>query len=195
MFFEQVFPLKIHCDFQDVVYVVGCAAFVLVCDHMFQGKRMEKIEFEDNLNYNNSYEKCYLRVTGMTCASCVSNIERGLSKLEGVHGVLVALLSQKAEIKYDPAFLLPQQLANFLSDMGYPSTVIDQLDGLQEGEVELRIEGMTCSSCVHTIESNIKKLPGIKRAVVSLSTQKGIKYYDQLALEWPNTLFNSRPND
>ena len=29
------------------------------------------------------YEKCYLKVTGMTCASCVNTIEKNLIKVKG----------------------------------------------------------------------------------------------------------------
>ena len=28
-------------------------------------------------------ERCYIKVTGMTCSSCVGNVERHVSKMEG----------------------------------------------------------------------------------------------------------------
>lgn len=37
---------------------------------------------------------------------------------------------------------------------------------------------MTCSSCVNKIESNVLKLKGVQKAVVALTTQKGIITYD-----------------
>lgn len=36
-----------------------------------------------------------------------------------------------------------------------------------------QIRGMTCSSCVHTIESNISKRNGLISASVALATSKG----------------------
>ena len=30
------------------------------------------------------FEKCYLKVTGMTCASCVATIEKNIGKIEGL---------------------------------------------------------------------------------------------------------------
>lgn len=33
---------------------------------------------------NNQPQKCILQITGMTCASCVSNIERNLKKKDGM---------------------------------------------------------------------------------------------------------------
>lgn len=44
--------------------------------------------------------------------------------------------------------------------------------------MNLRIEGMTCSSCVHSIETHLIKMHGVKSAVVTLSTQKGKITYD-----------------
>ena len=52
-----------------------------------------------------------------------------------------------------------------------PSTVLEAPPG--RGEVELSIRGMTCSSCVHLIESSVLKMKGITAASVALSTEKG----------------------
>lgn len=41
-----------------------------------------------------------------------------------------------------------------------------------------KIEGMTCSSCVAKIETNLKKLPGIKSVSVVLLTNRGRIEYD-----------------
>ena len=41
-----------------------------------------------------------------------------------------------------------------------------------------QITGMTCSSCVHKIESQIKKQKGILTAQVALATEKGKFTYD-----------------
>lgn len=38
--------------------------------------------------------------------------------------------------------------------------------------------GMTCSSCVYAIESNIMKMKGMKSAVVALATERGKFQFD-----------------
>ncbi|XP_061164353.1 copper-transporting ATPase 1-like [Saccostrea echinata] len=123
-------------------------------------------------NPDDDLEKCFLRVTGMTCASCVATIEKNLLKVEGIHSCLVALMAQKAEVKYDPAYLLPSQIAAKISSLGFEATVLEN-EGFGQGVVELLITGMTCSSCVHMIESSILKKPGVLTASVALSTCKG----------------------
>ena len=42
----------------------------------------------------------------------------------------------------------------------------------------LQITGMTCSSCVHLIESNLIKRKGILKASVALATSSGRFVYD-----------------
>ena len=135
-----------------------------------------KIPDSPILQENKELEKCFLRVQGMTCASCVAAIERHAKKLDGVENVLVALMAAKAEVEYDPAKILPDQIANSISDLGFPTSVID--DVASSGEVELEINGMTCASCVHLIESTLIKNKGIISATVALSTKRGKIKFD-----------------
>ncbi|GBN04455.1 Copper-transporting ATPase 1 [Araneus ventricosus] len=132
---------------------------------------------EVQLDVDNDLEKCFIRVNGMTCASCVAAIERNVIKVEGVHRVLVGLMAQKAEVKYDPAYVLPSNIAAAITDLGYPSTVLDDAS-TEYGELNLHIGGMTCSSCVHKIETIVGKIPGILSVSVALATQQGHFKFD-----------------
>lgn len=122
-------------------------------------------------------EKCFLRVTGMTCSSCVAAIEKQLFKVKGVKFALVALLAQKAEVRFDPALVVPSQLVELINDMGFEASLLEESHSLH-GEAEFVIRGMTCASCVHAIETNVCKLPGVASASVSLATQKGRFFFD-----------------
>ncbi|NXE46868.1 ATP7B ATPase, partial [Casuarius casuarius] len=122
-------------------------------------------------------EKCFLQITGMTCASCVSTIERNLQKEDGIVSVLVALMAGKAEIKYKPKFIQPLEIAQLIQNLGFEATVIEDHTET-EGNVELLITGMTCASCVHNIESRLMRTNGIFYASVALATCKAHVQFD-----------------
>ncbi|NWX12080.1 ATP7B ATPase, partial [Aegotheles bennettii] len=122
-------------------------------------------------------EKCFLQITGMTCASCVSTIERNLQKEDGIVSVLVALMAGKAEIKYKPEFIQPLEIAQLIQNLGFEATVIED-HAETEGNVELFISGMTCASCVHNIESKLMRTNGIFYASVALATCKAHIQFD-----------------
>uniref|UniRef100_A0A8C3RRU4 Copper-transporting ATPase 1 n=1 Tax=Chelydra serpentina TaxID=8475 RepID=A0A8C3RRU4_CHESE len=120
--------------------------------------------------------KCYIHVTGMTCASCVANIERNLRREDGICSVLVALMAGKAEVRYDPAIIQPSVIADLIREMGFGATVMENYDG--DGILELIVRGMTCASCVHKIESTLMKTKGVLYSSVALATNKAHIKYD-----------------
>ncbi|XP_036030945.1 copper-transporting ATPase 1 isoform X2 [Onychomys torridus] len=123
------------------------------------------------------HSKCYIQVSGMTCASCVANIERNLRREEGIYSVLVALMAGKAEVRYNPAVIQPPVIAEFIRELGFGATVIENAEE-GDGVLELVVRGMTCASCVHKIESTLTKHKGIFYCSVALATNKAHIKYD-----------------
>ncbi|XP_043314328.1 copper-transporting ATPase 1 isoform X2 [Cervus canadensis] len=121
--------------------------------------------------------KCYIQITGMTCASCVANIERNLRREEGIYSVLVALMAGKAEVRYNPAVIQPPVIAELIRELGFGAIVIENADE-GDGVLELVVRGMTCASCVHKIESTLTKHRGIFYCSVALATNKAHIKYD-----------------
>ncbi|XP_062957574.1 copper-transporting ATPase 2 isoform X2 [Cynocephalus volans] len=122
-------------------------------------------------------QKCFLKISGMTCASCVSNIERNLQKEAGILSVLVALMAGKAEVKYNPEVIQPLEIAQLIQNLGFEAAVMEDYVG-SDGDVELIITGMTCASCVHNIESRLTRTNGITYASVALATSKAHIKFD-----------------
>uniref|UniRef100_A0A8C1YBY6 Copper-transporting ATPase 2 n=1 Tax=Cyprinus carpio TaxID=7962 RepID=A0A8C1YBY6_CYPCA len=124
--------------------------------------------------------KCFVQVTGMTCASCVTNIEKNLLKHKGIKSVLVALMAGKAEVKYDPGLLDPPQIVQLISRLGFGASVMEE-STVQDGVLDLSVTGMTCASCVHNIESKLLRTKGILEASVALATNKAhVKFNSDL---------------
>lgn len=124
------------------------------------------------LETKDEMRKLFVSVTGMTCASCVAAIEKTLKKKPGIHACVVALLAQKAEIKYDCNITNAEKIVSFIKDLGFDSSIIED-DAAGHAKVELQIEGMTCTSCVHSIESSVMQKPGMISASVALTTSHG----------------------
>ncbi|XP_053721853.1 copper-transporting ATPase 2 isoform X2 [Synchiropus splendidus] len=126
-------------------------------------------------------KKCFIYVTGMTCASCVANIERSLMKQKGIIAVLVSLMAGKAEVKYDPDILSSLVVTQMIEDMGFGAKLFED-SSETNGKLDLTIKGMTCASCVHNIESILSKTKGILKVSVALATEKAQIQYDPDAL-------------
>ena len=109
-----------------------------------------------------------LPVTGMTCASCVRNVERALNKAEGVDTATVNLATERASVQFDPSAVGVPQLIERVKNAGY---------GIATGSIELPITGMTCASCVRNVERAIGKQQGVLDVNVNLATEKATVQY------------------
>ncbi len=111
-------------------------------------------------------------VNGMSCTSCALNIEKRLSKVDGVVLANVNFASEKLQIEYDASKLDFNSINEVVKDAGY---------GLGEGEearrVTIPIKGMTCSSCAARIEKSLSKLEGVKESPVNFATEKATVLY------------------
>ncbi len=107
-------------------------------------------------------------VQGMTCAACVSRVERGLRKLEGVEAASVNLATEKASVVYDPEKTTPEALLEKVREVGYTPVVAETTFG---------VTGMTCAACVNRVERALKKLDGVLEAHVNLATERATVRY------------------
>jgi Cu+-exporting ATPase len=109
-----------------------------------------------------------LPVTGMTCASCASRIERGLKKVGGVENAQVNLANEQATIIYDPQQVKPHDLVAAVERTGY---------GVISDQIDFPVTGMTCASCVNRVEKALKKTDGVLVASVNLATEHATVTY------------------
>ncbi len=102
-------------------------------------------------------------VSGMTCASCAANIENALNGVEGVAQASVNLATERASLRLSKPEVKTIDLIQAVRDVGYdvPSETLT-----------LPIGGMTCASCVSTVEGALKGVPGVVDATVNLATEK-----------------------
>ncbi len=113
---------------------------------------------------NQSEAQLSLPIVGMSCASCVSHVEKALQELPGVSNTVVNLATGKASVIYDPQQVGLADFQRAVDHVGYTVAV---------SELTLDVRGMTCASCVAHVEGALKELPGVLDVVVNLGTGSG----------------------
>jgi Cu+-exporting ATPase len=114
------------------------------------------------MNTSTASELWQFQIEGMTCASCVSRVEKALMKVPGVHEATVNLAMENATVSAAPSTSI-ESLQNAVRDAGYQ---------IAENTVELAVEGMTCASCVGRVEKALREIPGVLDASVNLATER-----------------------
>jgi Cu+-exporting ATPase len=115
-------------------------------------------------------EKAHIHITGMTCTTCASTIEKGLTETPGVKQANVSFASEKATVEYDPTKVDLNKIKNTISQIGY---------GVATKKSVFPVGGMTCASCVSRVETALSGVPGVISANVNLASEKATVEYAQ----------------
>ena len=125
-----------------------------------------------------------LAIEGMTCDHCRQSVEHSLLETPGVQSATVNLQSNSAQVEYDPAVAGISDLEEAINSAGYsllPSELQllipasasaptkETLIGTREHT--LAIQGMTCASCVQSVENAVMKVPGVVFCEVNLASE------------------------
>lgn len=114
-------------------------------------------------------KRAELKISGMHCATCALNIEKSLSGLGEVENASVNFGTDTARVDYDPSRINISDLERVIKEAGY-EVIFEQ--------ATLKVGGMVCATCVETIETALKELPGVKNVRVNLATEKAYVTYN-----------------
>ena len=109
-----------------------------------------------------------LPITGMTCANCVSTIERNLKKLDGMQTAAVNLATERATVEFDPAKLTQDQIIARVERAGY---------GVATGEAVLPIRRMADDNDARRLQKALAAVEGVTQATVSITTETAMVKY------------------
>ena len=84
--------------------------------------------------YDVSVTKVLLPVKGMTCASCVANVQEALSSLPGVMSASVNFATEKATIEYFPSQVGIRDFRKAIKDAGYELVETEKGEDIVEKE-------------------------------------------------------------
>jgi Cu+-exporting ATPase len=125
--------------------------------------------------YGVSTQKITFGVGGMSCASCVSHVEKALMEVKGVLSAFVNLATEKATVEYLAGEASAADFRRAVESAGY-QYLGEGKSG--PGKAIFGITGMSCASCVGHVEKALKEVPGVISVNVNLATEKATLEYD-----------------
>ncbi len=115
-----------------------------------------------------------LPVTGMTCANCAMNIDRGLKKLPGVTEASVNFAAEQASVTIDSKQTTAADVVRQIEKLGFH---------VATAHIDFALTGMTCANCAMNIERTLgKKVPGVIDARVNFAAERAaVEYLPSMA--------------
>ena len=102
-------------------------------------------------------------ITGMTCANCVSAVERNIKKVNGVQVANVNLTTERAAVEYDPTQATVAEMIGRIERAGY---------GIATGEADLIVHRMSDDNDARRLEKQLSELEGVLDAQVNFTTER-----------------------
>lgn len=68
--------------------------------------------------------KRFFDIEGMTCSACSGAIENALNGMHGVSSCLVSLMTNRAEVVFDPTVVTAEKIAQEVEDIGFGATLV-----------------------------------------------------------------------
>ena len=139
-----------------------------------------------------------ISIEGMTCISCVRNIEATVGRQPGVKFIKVSLDQKLGYVRYDADLITDEMVRQAIDDMGFEASfigndkILNTTNGSSDAKNEempkletclIHVEGMTCQSCVHHIEQVVRETTGVKSVLVSLERKEATIVYDKSLIQ------------
>lgn len=126
-----------------------------------------------------------LDIEGMTCASCVAHVEKGIKGVSGIDMASVNLATEKATVSYDPEIVEIENIINAVSDAGYRASVYSGTNDESEEKRDQNEKNLR----IQLILSSFLSFPLIMAMFIWLFQIKGLMFLHnpviQLALATP----------
>ncbi|KAF5181557.1 Copper-transporting atpase hma5 [Thalictrum thalictroides] len=130
-------------------------------------------------NIQGSEAKALFSVIGMTCSACAGSVEKAIKRLPGIQEAAVDVLNNRAQVLFYPNFVKEETIRETIEDVGFQATLIEEEVAERSVQIcQIRIKGMTCTSCTRTVESVLQGIHGVNTAQVALATEEAEIRYD-----------------
>ncbi|MEA1930777.1 MAG: heavy metal translocating P-type ATPase [Euryarchaeota archaeon] len=110
-----------------------------------------------------------LEIEGMSCATCVGNVQEAVGNLDGVEEVSANFASDEGTVTYDPEAVSLGEIYEAVEKLGY-EPVAETLS--------VEIGGMSCATCASTNKEAIESVPGVIEASVNFAADEATVEYN-----------------
>ena len=115
-----------------------------------------------------------LEIEGMSCATCVGNVEEAVDSLTGVDEVNANFAADEGSVAYDPEAVSLSEIYEAIEGSGY--------DPVRE-TLTVDIGGMSCATCSKTNKEAIESVPGVIEATVNFASDEATVEYNPVDTE------------
>jgi len=115
-----------------------------------------------------------IEVSGMSCATCSSNIERALEGLDGVEEVSANFAADEVFVEYDPGEVALAELYAAIEDAGYDP---------ERARWNVPVMGMSCATCSGNVEDALEATPGVIEADANFASDEAVMVYNPAAVD------------
>ena len=118
----------------------------------------------EDAGYGVRTQKASLAIGGMTCAACVSHVERALTGVDGVSAASVNLATERASVEYVPGLTGISNLRHAVEDSGYSITAVgsdESDDALEPGDAAALKRKFVFSLAVAAGIMTLMAVPGV----------------------------------
>jgi len=137
----------------------------------------ESIDEEGNLN---GYT--YIKVKGMDCNNCKTNIENALNSLKGIEMAEANIETSTVKIKgkgFDA-----ESIKNAIESVGHSYLGIQETINYKKmGNFQFIVKGMSCTHCKANVENSIKSIENVKNVTVDLASSIVVVEANNVSIE------------
>ncbi|MFW6321506.1 MAG: heavy metal translocating P-type ATPase [Halohasta sp.] len=110
-----------------------------------------------------------MEIEGMSCATCVGNVEDAVGDLDGVEAVSANFASDEGSVTYDPEAVGLGEIYEAIENAGY--------EPVRE-RLSVEVGGMSCATCSAAVADATEAVPGVIESSVNFAADEATIEYN-----------------
>ena len=133
-------------------------------------------------------DELHISIKGMTCQSCVKSIKAAFQDVSGIDDIAISVEQEKGIFKFNSGLVKDEKIIKIIDECGFvasaemyiPCNSSKNLINVMEGELiddklkqwTFKVKGMTCQSCVNSIETKLSGYSSMQSVKVDLAKEQ-----------------------